>query len=160
LHAAVGARHVGGEPVHDPAQQSAVVVHDASSAAHAAALQNDALFGPGSHVPRQHSLVAVHGAPGGRHAPGPGSQRPAVVHVAEQQPGPPPELQSSPDGLHAAAVSSWHLPWRQSDEQHCASVVQSSPVRVQSVAAAHDPDTHASVQQSCARAHASPVRLQ
>lgn len=74
---AASIRHVAGTPLHEPAQQSAVVVHAPPSATQAA-VQTNGAFGAAplrSQVPAQQSAAETHGEPVGRHAPGPRSQR-------------------------------------------------------------------------------------
>jgi hypothetical protein len=76
-----------------------------------------------------------------------------------QQPTPPPELQSSPLGRHESARSSSHRLAVHLPEQQSAPTAQLSPL-LPHAPAAHEPATQLSEQQSCARVHAPPTRLQ
>jgi hypothetical protein len=76
-----------------------------------------------------------------------------------QQPTPPPELQSSPLGRHESSVSSSQRAAVQRPEQQSLGSTQSAPVFAQTPVA-QTPPRHASEQQSCAREHAVPMRLQ
>jgi hypothetical protein len=77
LHAATSARHVAGSPLHDPAQQSADVMHAAPAATHADEQTNGPLPStpPRAQVPAQQSAAVMHGEPPGRHGPTPRSHR-------------------------------------------------------------------------------------
>ncbi len=123
-----------------------------------APLQRFSLPAPGVHAPLQQSAGAPQSEPIARHAPAPWSQR-LFTHVAQQD-APPPELQSSAVARQPAVVSSAHfLSPPQTPEQHVSALTQSSPSREHSVCP-HTPPLQPSEQQSCARVHVSPSRLQ
>jgi hypothetical protein len=76
-----------------------------------------------------------------------------------QQPTPPPVVQFSPLGRHESAASSSQRPAAHRPEQQSALAAHPSPIFAQEPAA-HAPPRQASEQQSCARVHAAPLRLQ
>ncbi len=149
---------MAGEPVHDvPVQQSAVVWHAVPAAPHAPE-HRFKLPAACVQAPLQQSPATPHGAPTDLHAPGPRSQ--LLFTQSAQQPGPPPELQSSPVARHPALVSSAHfLSTPHVPEQHVCPVTQSSPSRVQRLWP-QTPPLQPTEQQSWATAHDSPSRLQ
>lgn len=147
-----------------PEQQSAPVVHFPAEGEHFV----EHVFVPGSQKPEQQSASLAHVALVALHAVGGSMQRfgscvlshRSLSGVARQHPCCGPVLQLSPVGRHLEFTSSIAhvLSAPQIPEQHSALPLQAPLFRTQ-ILFAQTPPKQPSEQQSCARAHGTPLAL-